>query len=265
MPKRPPKPTRLDPDTELYVRCFAIVDADERKLPLLALPADDGEPPECVDWRRDLEQEAKNGDLAALARLIQFSPRYLTCPWTVAVIQALRSKRGGAKTLQDREDATGALDRLAEALRGHNLKGKRPHPGAKVVATLYDLLLPLYEAAQKDIPQDPIVLPREFCRYLDGRPLPDGIEKCEEPLIFLGKRGFPEFHYRFTIPKADVDRLPNRKRKSRSEHIFNVAKTTKEKVDTLVLERVARILNITGVSDDLDWLKRLVRKGRKSE
>lgn len=258
MPKRPPKPTRLDPDTELYVRCSAIVDADERKLPLLALPADDGEPPECVDWRRDLEQDAKNGDLAALARLIQFSPLYLTCPWTVAIIQALRSKRGRAKTLQEREDATGALDRLAGALRGHNPRGKRPHPGAKDTSSLFHLLLPLYETAKEGTSPDPIVLPRVFYRYLDGRPLPEGIEK-REPTIFLrsGRRKIPDFVYCFTIPKSDLKEL-------------ELDGLRGQRVSDCVLWRVACILKIAGaretaISFDLDWVKRLVRKGRKSE
>lgn len=257
MPTRPPKPTRLDPDTELYARCLAIVDADERKLPLLALPVNDGEPTECVAWRRDREQEAQKGDVTALAALLRFSPRYLTCPWTVAVIQALRSKRVGAKTPQERAPATGALDLLAEGLRGgHDMRGKRGCVNEKDAAALYRLLLPLYEAAKEGVSQDSIDLPQAFNRYLTRQALPEGIEECEKPLIFLGKGGFPEFHYRFTIPKKDVALLPKRRRKSRNELIIN----TKEKVDMLVKKRVACILNIK--SDDLDYIRRLIRKGK---
>jgi len=99
MSKRPPKLIRLDPDTELYARCLAIGDADERKLPSLRLPIDEDEPEECVAWRRDLEQKAWKGDVTALAALLRFSPDYLACPWTVAVIKALRSKLVGAEMI----------------------------------------------------------------------------------------------------------------------------------------------------------------------
>lgn len=300
MPTRPPKPIKLYWETETHARVLALIHSEGRT-PLLTLPTEDGEPKECVAWRRDLEQKAvaMGGDITALCSLIRFSPRYLSCPWTMAVIEALRATRRNAKTARELEDAKNALGLLAEALRGGDLRGKHAHPGARHVSMLYRLLLPLYEAAQKgvslqqlvpystvqeireatkkgDVPpgyinvyaaarhdRDYIELPPAFSRYLDGRAkLPDGIEKHEAPFRLRsgGKPVKLPYCYRFAVPKDDLDWLKKPEgRRGRS--------LPEKAVSDFVLWRVACILNIAGASEkaistDLDWLRRLVRKGK---
>lgn len=216
-----------------------------------------------ITYRQDREQRAVEGDLRALADLIRLDPYYLKTTRFVETVRVLRSERCYARILRERTHATQGLKLLADALYGitskHGLKGKRPHPSAKDVSKLYELLLPAYRAAKRggatgSVALTPYVRYGGLWRYFDARnfdkgdAMPEGMTPYQEGGTTGGKLrlGTPPF---FTIPVADLKRLKS------------------ERPSVVALERVMMLLGIGRESDDvkdLTWARKLVAKGRKS-
>lgn len=191
MPKKPQQDIRLTTEDLSFVKLDLSLERGitKRKTPDLAILSPlyffEDEPADCTAWRERREKEAEGGNVTALADLIRFSAYYLTCPLTIATIRVLRSKLVFAKTGGDRARASAALDCLAHAMRGGDLRGNRPHAPAKDVRDLYERLLPLYAQTRRgnDAVKDPdsINLPPWFACYFEGRPLPNGVVRNPPP------------------------------------------------------------------------------------
>lgn len=102
--------------------------------------------------------------------------------------------------------------------------------------------------------RDYIALPPAFNRYLEERhPLPEGVEERQDPSS-LRSKGKPVnlffSCYRFTVPTGDVGELKR--------------ELSGQRVHECVSKRVSLLLNIGRTrTADLDWLRKLVRKGRR--
>lgn len=249
MPKKTP-PASLHLTSDQYTWIMATTSWGRKAFDILPDP---DEPAEATEYRQDRERRAVHGDLTAVADLIRMDHRYLKSTWFVETVRTLRSARRCATTRGERQHATRGLKLLADALcgitPGRGLKGKRPHPLAEDVTTLYVLLLPEYQSTKRGRAACRVELPYELWRYFDERDsMPEGITPLVEGGIIGGKVRLST-PPSFTIPTTDLERL-------KSERPSDVA-----------LERVRTLLRIgreSGEVRDLTWIRRLVAAGRKS-
>lgn len=104
------------------------------------------------DTREELETKAWQGDLNALATLIRQDPRYIGCPWTLAVTARLR-EAALARTPEEREDADDRLRKLAQAWIAVDRRGLHfSEPPAWQVALIGDGLMKAYTEAMAHPP-----------------------------------------------------------------------------------------------------------------
>lgn len=103
------------------------------------------------DTREELETKAWQGDLNALATLIRQDPRYIGCPWTLAVTARLR-EAALARTPEEREEADDRLRKLAQAWIAVDRRGRRFEPPAWQVALVGDGLMKAYTEAMTHPP-----------------------------------------------------------------------------------------------------------------
>lgn len=105
--------------------------------------------------REALETAAWQGDLQALAELIRRDPRYIACPFTLALAAVLRRQaeqthtrwRGDRLVREDRDEAREGLKALAQAWMGLHQQGRRPEPPPSTVALLGHTITEVYTEA----------------------------------------------------------------------------------------------------------------------
>ena len=106
--------------------------------------------------REAMETAAWQGDLLALAELIRRDPRYIACPFTLAVAVVLRRQaeqthsrwRGDPLVREDRDEARAGLKALAQAWMGLHQQGQPPEPPPSTVALLGHALTEVYTEAR---------------------------------------------------------------------------------------------------------------------
>jgi hypothetical protein len=161
MPKKD-RPVRLSEDDLVYLYVGFSENRDKpnwenpEKKPEafeLPIPGPPGPPPAISDdTREELETKAWRGDLKALATLIRQDPRYIGCPWTLAVADLLRRNAAWAETQERRAEWRDRLTELAGAWIAVDHRGHRLLPPPWRVALIGDGLMKAYTEAMTHPP-----------------------------------------------------------------------------------------------------------------
>jgi hypothetical protein len=161
MPKKD-RPVRLSEDDLVYLYVGFSEDWDnpdwdnpEKKPEAFELPkpGPPGPPPAISDdTREELETQAWRGDLNALATLIGQDPRYIACPWTLAVADLARRNAAQAETQERRAWCRDRLTELVEAWIAVDHRGHRLDPQPWRVWVIGEGLMKAYTEAMTHPP-----------------------------------------------------------------------------------------------------------------
>ncbi|MDE2058614.1 MAG: hypothetical protein KGL31_06610 [candidate division NC10 bacterium] len=194
----------------------------------------EGDDPE----HKRLEQRGGQGDIGALAELIQRDPDYLKTPQVVMAIRVLRFRMVHARTPKQQREAKAGLEMLAKALLP-DLRGNKCSPAPSDVARVYRDMLAAYQAVKQGKEPPTVQLPRGY--WPDTGPCPTHVTPAGPYTPVKGKLPLLPSPT-FTIPKEDLVQLkdwkggsntPARLALKRTAELFGLSEYSIEKYKAL--------------------------------